>query len=380
MRAQPALHAVSCLLLWGSSSRTPSSRGVRRRALRCRAGGGGRGIRALAALAATPGSTPRTLSGESSRRPRAALRTPRRWAHPLIPRRLRTQRREARRGALAAVVVAAPTCPERARSCEQSRQHGAGLAARRLRARQLRRPRSRRARRSASRTRCNGHVPLLRGNHPAARESSISRRDTAALLFPARRRCSTARTRETGAAGAEAVLSRLIERRAIGLVTTHDLALSQIQTRSRREREERAFRGSPRGRSPEVRLRVPAGRHDQEQRPGADARGRARRGPPATSQGPPACSAGVADPVDWPRQVVDTRQGSVRHDEEDVHGTSPRLPDPGAIPGRTARTRDAVAGERHLHQPGNRAACCGSRPMLGDEDLVRNAAGNIVPV
>ena len=54
--------------------------------------------------------------------------------------------------------------------------------------------------------------------------------------------------------GAEAIVRALVDAGAIGLVTTHDLALDRARGRARRPRGERALRGSDRGRTDGVRL------------------------------------------------------------------------------------------------------------------------------
>ena len=77
--------------------------------------------------------------------------------------------------------------------------------------------------------------------------------------------------------GATGILSGLVDRGAIGLATTHDLALTAIADRLGGRGAERAFRGHLRGRHAGVRLPAQARRRAVEQRDCADARGRTGR-------------------------------------------------------------------------------------------------------
>ena len=84
--------------------------------------------------------------------------------------------------------------------------------------------------------------------------------------------CSTAPTRTTALVGAEGVLRTLARRGAIGLITTHDLALTAIADMLGRGRPTSTSRiGSRTARC--VRLPPEAGPGDAEQRRGADAGG-----------------------------------------------------------------------------------------------------------
>ena len=76
--------------------------------------------------------------------------------------------------------------------------------------------------------------------------------------------------------GAEALLTGLVRAGAIGLVTTHDLALGDIATRLARRRRQRALRGPVHGRQDDVRLHPPPRPGPDEQRHRLDARDRAR--------------------------------------------------------------------------------------------------------
>ena len=71
--------------------------------------------------------------------------------------------------------------------------------------------------------------------------------------------------------GAAAVVSGLVERGAIGLVTTHDLALSEVADDPGVARRQRALRGPAGGRADGVRLPDAAGRRAHLERAGADA-------------------------------------------------------------------------------------------------------------
>ena len=72
--------------------------------------------------------------------------------------------------------------------------------------------------------------------------------------------------------GAQALLLGLVERDAIGLATTHDLALAEIAEQLSGTRDQCSFRGSPGGRRDPFRL-PPASRSGRaRKRAGADAR------------------------------------------------------------------------------------------------------------
>ena len=77
--------------------------------------------------------------------------------------------------------------------------------------------------------------------------------------------------------GAEAIVRALVDAGAIGLVTTHDLALTELVAALGPARGQRALRGSTRGRPDRVRLPHAPGRRRTQQRAGADAGDRAGR-------------------------------------------------------------------------------------------------------
>ena len=77
--------------------------------------------------------------------------------------------------------------------------------------------------------------------------------------------------------GAEAIVRGLVERGAIGLVTTHDLALAAVATAMGSQWRQRALPGRAAGRPAALRLPHAAGRRRAQQRAGADAIGGARR-------------------------------------------------------------------------------------------------------
>ena len=77
--------------------------------------------------------------------------------------------------------------------------------------------------------------------------------------------------------GAEAIVRGLVERGAIGLVTTHDLALAQVADALGRARRQRALRRRHRERPHALRLPDAARRRATQQRARADALGRAGR-------------------------------------------------------------------------------------------------------
>ena len=74
--------------------------------------------------------------------------------------------------------------------------------------------------------------------------------------------------------GASGVLRSLVDRGAIGLITTHDLALTAIADNVGAHARQRALRGMVRRRRDAVRLSAEARPRHPEQRPGADARRR----------------------------------------------------------------------------------------------------------
>ena len=74
--------------------------------------------------------------------------------------------------------------------------------------------------------------------------------------------------------GAQGVIQGLVARGAVGLLTTHDLALAKIADDARPARRKRPFSGSGRGRSHAVRLPASPGRRRAQQCLGADAFGR----------------------------------------------------------------------------------------------------------
>ena len=77
--------------------------------------------------------------------------------------------------------------------------------------------------------------------------------------------------------GAAGVLRSLLDRGAIGLVTTHDLALTVDRPSAGAARGQRPLRGLVRRRRDALRLPDEAGPGHAKQRARADARGRARR-------------------------------------------------------------------------------------------------------
>ena len=155
-----------------------------------------------------------------------------------------------------------------ARACRRAGPRDARCASRR----------SSSARRCASRTRCRKDARASTPRSRGSARSPTSRRD--------RRRCSscstssfTAPTRTTGWSAPSGVLRSLLDRGAIGLITTHDLALTavadELAPRAANVHFEDHFEGG------EIALRLPheARARDAQQRARADARGRARRRP-----------------------------------------------------------------------------------------------------
>ena len=76
--------------------------------------------------------------------------------------------------------------------------------------------------------------------------------------------------------GAQGVIRALIERGAIGLVSTHDLALAEVPGLGAGESGERAFSGRAGRRAPQIRFQAACRHRHQEQWPCADAVDRAR--------------------------------------------------------------------------------------------------------
>ena len=101
--------------------------------------------------------------------------------------------------------------------------------------------------------------------------------------------CSTARTRTTAASAPRRSSAGLIDRGAIGLVTTHDLTLAQIADTPGTAGRQRPLRGPARGRQDALRLPDAAGRRPAQQCPGPDARdwaGGVSSQPPSTDEVP----------------------------------------------------------------------------------------------
>ena len=143
---------------------------------------------------------------------------------------------------------AARTCRARARCCARVGRHAVlALAGAPVRARAPR-PLAAPGRRLAARPglAAGGHLALLRRDHSGSRQ-------IVELAGAGRRRCSscstrssTARTRTTAGSAPRRSCAGSSARGAIGLVTTHDLALARDRRRARPARPQRPLRGPAR--------------------------------------------------------------------------------------------------------------------------------------
>ena len=140
------------------------------------------------------------------------------------------------------------------------------------------------ARPCASRTRCRRALTVLRGDSPDPRHRRAGARGPVRSCSCSTRSCM-APTPTTAASAPKAIVRALVMRGAIGLVTTHDLALTELVTSPQRARGERPLRGSARGWEDGVRLSDARGRRRAQQRAGADARHRPGRLTAGETQG-----------------------------------------------------------------------------------------------
>ena len=98
------------------------------------------------------------------------------------------------------------------------------------------------------------HVALLRRDHARCGRSSIWRRGPLAAPLPARRDPPRHQLARPARSAPRRSCAALLGRGAIGLVTTHDLALAEIADELDGARRERPLRGPPRGRQDALRL------------------------------------------------------------------------------------------------------------------------------